>query len=181
MLPTRNSRFRETQSCFANFRQKQSTTSEYFSYYVSTSIHSPASLHLLLPTFSFQNFLFLSSFFFLKSPRSLTRRIRRCWKIERSISMEEQRIPALSKFLLPLPRKTHDTSPAFDVECPSLLTSNRTIFQPQCYHQSRFSRGSVFSNRVNPPLFLFLTEARVSICFPVFHSSRERAIRNVRA
>lgn len=27
---------------------------------------------------------------------------------------------------------------------PSLLTSNRTIFQPQCYHQSRFSRGSVF-------------------------------------
>lgn len=74
----------------------------------------------------------------------------------------------------PTTRRQHSTLNT----CPSLLTSNRTIFQPQCYHQSRFSRGSVFSNRVNPPLFLRTWK----LAFPfVSHCSTRHAIPNVRA
>lgn len=89
--------------------------------------------------------------------------------------MEKHRI--LSKFSHSSSRKTHDTSPAFDVERSSLSlsTSNRTIFQPQRYHQSRFSRGSVFSNRGNPPPLAF---PFVSHCSPRAISKRAGVIKS---
>lgn len=68
----------------------------------------------------------------------------------------------------PTTRRQHSTLNT----CPSLLTSNRTIFQPQLPSIPVFE-GIGFLESSKSSALPKNMEARVSICFPLFHSSRD--------
>lgn len=86
--------------------------------------------------------------------------------------MEEQRTPTLSKF--PLPRKTHDTSPAFDVEyLPLPLDFQSNDISTPMLPSIPVFEGIGFLESSKSSALPKNMEPRVSICFPLFHSSRD--------